>query len=259
MNKTVNPVEMLDWNYEKVFDFFMASPESTSIRTLDLARGYIQQVMALRYVPTYDFVDRDGAAKDALKKLLQAAKKKALIVIDGASGVGKTTFARKLCEKEGYVLFDFDERATAFFTEHLKNGVGGILSDEFLDVLLKTRIEETIKKESDNYKKTVVLVGAFRNVVFRTIIAHTIGKHFDLALSIVIHDTFEANLARIKKRERFETKKALDFAALTYKDMEELRRTGIMLYGVGFNASVWVSHNAVNQVGLEKGETYERI
>ena len=88
------------------------------------------------------------------------------------------------------------------------------------------------------------MVACFRNVVFRTIIANTIGKYFDKTVSIVVHDDLDANIARIRKREGGKTDEALALARITYNDMEQLKNA-IALYGIGYNESCWINHEAI--------------
>ena len=242
--------EMLAWNYEKAMTIYeecmrnVGSARSNAI--LNDFVGYMRAVASRRCSQVYDYTKSPRLGKEYVAEIIQKSKRATLIVVDGESGTGKTTFAKKLCQKEDFFLFDLDEYAAKLFTEHMFSGNGGVIViDEKQDELLRQHTERIIREGSDNGKKTTVMVGCYRNVIYRTIITHTIGKYFESVKSIVIHDELDANLARIKMRHGGEMCEATWLAQITHKDMEELKHV-IAFYGVGCDASCWINHAAVH-------------
>ena len=241
--------EMMSWNYEEAFNFFMAKGGMMKdYWKVDLADKYVRCVYNCK-VSTYvsDFIRALSRAKAAIKRFIEFAGDSTLIVIDGESGTGKTTFAKKLCEKRDFVFLDYDECAKNFFEEYLKSSNKScyIVSEELVDDLLAKHLEDEVKKRSNNGQKTVVLVGAFRNIVLRTIIVNTIGSCFQRKISLVIHDKLEDNIRRIKARSTYTFPEEIELATRMYNDMEYFRITAIHSYGIGFDVSFWVSHEAV--------------
>ena len=262
-----NAENMLSLNYENVMnlyvDFQKNNSNSRGQAIFTKFQNYMRMVAMQRYAEVKDFTKDTEAGKQKVQELIQASKKGTLILIDGESGTGKSTFAAKLCQKEGFFLFDIDDYAEQMMLKHMQATRGKIIDigpayilygngkmvglEEKSDELLRKQTEEIIKKGSKNGKKTTVMVGAFRNVLYRTIIAQTLGKYFNRVISIVIHDNLDANLARIKVRNGgVELADMTLQARNTHHDMEELKKT-ITLYGVGYNDSCWVNHAAVHE------------
>ncbi|MBQ6860611.1 MAG: hypothetical protein IJO08_03085 [Clostridia bacterium] len=242
--------EMLSWNYQKAmttYDEFLRNMGNARGEALaDDFMSYLQVVANRRYSQVRDYTKFPREGEKYVAEIIQSSKHGTLIIVDGESGTGKSTFAKKLCQKEDFFLFDLDEYAAKLLTEYLFSGDAGmIFFDQKQDELLRQHTERIIKEGSNNGQKTTVMVACFRNVVYRTIIAHTLGKYFEKVISIVIHDNLAANIARIKMRECGQTNEAMYLAQLTFNDMEDLKKS-IAAYGIGYDESCWINHAAVH-------------
>ena len=149
---TIN--EMEKWNYTKAWKFFSENAVKKFIP---------ESALYLRSLGICETIDvRDD--KDARNKIMASLNSKSLILIDGASLNGKTTFANRLAKSIGAEVVDVDLICMDWSDEQLKklNFIETALFyakfDELTDKFLLENLEEIIKSKSSN---TVILVGSY--------------------------------------------------------------------------------------------------
>lgn len=170
--------EMEGWNYEKAWGFFKM-----------FAGKYIPElslyVRSLEPCKTVD-IREDSCAR---QRILDVINSKTLILIDGSSSSGKSTFANRLANKTGAKVIDIDIICMEWFDKQLKNKnqieqmMLVLKMNELTDKFILENLEKIIEKESSN---SVILVGAYLDVIYRTIIAKTLGKYFEKVVSIYL-------------------------------------------------------------------------
>ena len=183
---------LLALSYAESMKFF-ARPFSRS-----LIPEYIDEIRKRKTVTVQDFAGKHDS-KERLSQILNECREGTFILIDGESAVGKSTFAKKVCAKWGYILYDVDERGEKVNT---KNCMSFNEFDKKVDDFLYEIAEETILRESEGGAKTVVMVGAFRGIITRTIIVNTLASHFRKSVSIILHDKVDANIMRAHSRDK---------------------------------------------------------
>lgn len=130
-----------------------------------------------------------------------------LFVYTGASCSGKTTNAKKFAKAFNIEVVDIDE----FFQEYLKKGLGKCKNEKkrekFLrkaggesDFYIRDHLESEILRKSDNGKKSLVLVGGFLELIFRSIVRYTLGKHFNGVVNLMVVEDWNTLAKRQEMR-----------------------------------------------------------
>jgi len=171
--------QMSQWNYQKAWNFFS---ENAFNRLIPETVLYIR---SLTHCPTEDLRND----KDARSKILEALKKKSLILIDGSSLNGKTTFAKRLAKHIEADIVDIDLICKDWIEQQVKKNRNPIEQFSFvvnMDRLTDTYILENLEKiiQKKSKKGNVILVGCYIEVIYRAIIAKSLGKYFDQVVSI---------------------------------------------------------------------------
>ena len=116
--------EMLSWNYQnamKIFREFLANTSNAhDSELLKSIQGFMYLVSRRRYANVSDYTCDIRGGKQKVREVIRNSQKDTLILIDGESGTGKSTFAANLCKKEGFFLFDIDKGAGELTMEHIK-------------------------------------------------------------------------------------------------------------------------------------------
>jgi len=171
--------QMNKWNYQEAWNFFSKNSFNRLIPEAEL------YVRSLTHCSTEDLRND----KDARKKILEVLKKNSLILIDGSSLNGKTTFAKRLAKHIKADVVDIDLICKDWIEQQVEKTSNPIKKLSFLmdmdrltDVYILDNLEKIIQKKSQN--GNVILVGCYIEVVYRAIIAKTLGKYFDQVVSI---------------------------------------------------------------------------
>lgn len=170
--------EMDKWNYAKAWKFFT---ENACNRLIPESKLYVRNMNSCQTID----IRND---KDAREKILASIKCKTLILMDGSSLNGKSTFAERLAHIVGATIVDIDiicknwiEEQHAKITDPMKRMLFLMDMDKNTDIYILQNLEHIIKDKSNG---NVILVGSYMEVIYRTIIAKTLGKYFDQVVSI---------------------------------------------------------------------------
>ena len=160
MAKTIE--QMNKWSYKKAFKYFTESDRDRII--LD-AQNYIASLNKM--VPLVDF-RKEKDASMAINKIKGSIGKNTLVLIDGASANGKTTFAERLASKIDAEIVDVDKLCTNYLRNIMlgpatilekKRGaanMGQDITDEYILNNLEWIIEEKSKGN-----RPVILIGMY--------------------------------------------------------------------------------------------------
>ena len=185
--------EMRNWNYGEAWEYFMENNNYAS-----------EEAMQYRNIAKKCRVSDIRSRKDETNISEEIYKGGWLILIDGESCSGKTTISEGIKSKYpdtvsildiDIVCFEWiDEKIQKLTSENEKKKFL-ISAREMSDEYLKMEFENLVKKESDNGKKTVIIVGCFLETVFRAIIGTVLGKYFKKVAFFTVHE----NLHRLEK------------------------------------------------------------
>lgn len=236
--------EMNNWNYATAWDFF----------NKNAVRQYIPEsqtyVQSLKIGKTIDIRD-DSEARE---KILQSLKSKSLILMDGSSLNGKSTFAKRLARMIEAEVVDIDMLCIEWL-EKERQGKSRIevlkiayKLDELTDLYLLNNLENIVKEKST---KSVILVGAYLEVIYRSIIAKTLGKYFDQVVSLY------CCAKRMRDLKFFMQKRDEQFRSATnpimemkiiedYKYAKRLLASDGIALGIGMDASFIADISVIN-------------
>lgn len=171
--------EMVNWDYSKAWKFFTENA---------FGRLIPETVLYLRSLSLCQTEDVRGCS-DAYEKILNSLKKHTLVLIDGSSLNGKTTFAKRLAKQANATVIDIDllckdwiEAEITKITNPVQKHSFMMNLDRLTDVYILENLERIIKKKSK--KGSVILVGCYMELIYRSIIARTLGKYFHQVISI---------------------------------------------------------------------------
>lgn len=227
--------EMSNWNFSTAWQFFTKYALQTYIPETEL------YVRSLKLSETVDL----RGDQEARSKILQSvsSKSKTFILIDGSSLNGKTTFAKRLSQVINAEVVDIDLICKDWVDEQLKRMDGFkrmlFLSnfDELTDKYILNNLEYIIKAKSKN---NVILVGSYLEVVYRSIIARTLGKYFNQTISIYCCSRDFADVEMMLKKRDEEMGSVPGAREQIFQEYEYskilLKQDGIAL-GLGMDAS----------------------
>lgn len=190
---------IVKWNYKTAWKFFT---EEAYMRYIPETEIYIK---SLPVTETLDLRDNPKSGEI----LLEAIKPSSLLIVDGGSSNGKTTFAFELAKKVDGTVVDIDLLCKDWIEEHLKNAKSQLElfyikynADSLTDAYLLDNLEGIIHKKSLS-KKPVILVVYYKELIYRSILARTLGKYFDEVISLVCCEKdFKQVKKFIKKRQQ---------------------------------------------------------
>lgn len=193
--------EMRNWNYGEAWEYFMESNNYASEEAIQYFRNIAKKCR----------VSDIRSRKSETKIPEEMYRGGWLILIDGESCSGKTTIAEGIKSKYpdtvsildiDIVCFEWiDEKIQKLTSENEKKKFL-ISAREMSDEYLKMEFENLVKKESDNGKKTVIIVGCFLETVFRAIIGTVLGKHFEKVAFFTVHEKLHRLEKYFQKREK---------------------------------------------------------
>lgn len=225
--------QMNKWDYSTAWQFFTNNAVNRYIPETEL---YLR---SLKITKTIDLRYDKGARE----KILESLKPRTLILIDGASINGKSTFAGRLARNIGAEVVDIDIICKEWMDEQLKNKncyekkLFMLKADQLTDVYVLENLEKIIRKKSNN---TVILVGSYLEVIYRSIISKTLGKYFEQVISIYCCSKgFKDLKMMLEKREsqmgEYGEMRQRIFSEYDYSK-RLLKNDGIVL-GIGMDAS----------------------
>lgn len=237
--------EMARWDYAKAWKFFS---ENAVGRLIPEVEVYV------RTLPPTVAEDLRGRS-DARGKILNAIKGKTLVLIDGASLNGKTTFAKRLAKHINASVVDIDllckdwiEKEVDKITNPFQRYAFLMSMNKLTDDYLLENLERIIKEKSK--KGNVILVGSYMEVIYRSIIARVFGKNFQQTISIYCCARSSEEVKAMKAQRDKEFGFKMDELAEVLKQYEYSKRlldgNGIML-GFGMAAS-FVADNSVSDM-----------
>ena len=166
-----------------------------------------------------------------------------MILIDGSSLNGKTTFSERLAQSIGAQVVDIDIICKNWIDNQMKNKndieryLFALKTDELTDLYILKNLEDIIKKKSNN---SVILLGMYMEVIYRSIIVNTLGKYFNQVVSIYFcSKTFKEVEMMLKMRQKeygfIPNEKDIVFHEYNYSK-RLLMSDGLML-SIGMDAS----------------------
>lgn len=239
--------EMLKWNYAKAWKFFTENAFRRMIPETELYMRSMQVCL------TEDLRGKEDARQKILNSL--EIKGNSLILIDGSSLNGKSTFANRLAKQINASIVDIDmickewiEEQQAKITNPIQNFSFLMNMDRLTDVYILENLERIIREKSQ--KGNVILVGAYMELIYRGIIARTLGKYFQQVISLYCcARTFKDVKAMKDQRDKefgYSTE-TYDQAKAQYDYSKRLiQGDGIML-GFGMAAS-FITDNSVSDM-----------
>ena len=128
--------------------------------------------------------------EQAKEKILSTITPRTLIFVDGASLNGKTTFATRLAKQIDGIIVDIDLVCVEWLNSQLqrcktRQQIMQVLvcSNKATDEYLLNNLENLISNYSKE-GKPVILVGYYVEVIYRGIVARTLGKYFENIVSL---------------------------------------------------------------------------
>lgn len=191
--------EIRSWDFKRTWEFFH---ETTALGITPEFAEYVSEQ------PRGKVADFRGRAmpKDIIDFYVKEHK---LIMIDGVSCAGKTTFAEKVAEEYNLKVVDIDD----YILRWRKEIMSAPLSREVLEAKLKyfeqyamerwiNELENILMRESDGWKKSVVLVSIFIYDMQRIVTADKLGRNFGGAVCFMLHEPLKTIKKRMVERER---------------------------------------------------------
>lgn len=167
-------------NYKEAWEYFF---KNTVNQPIEEATKYLA---TLRRALTAD-VRKEEQAKE---KILSTITPRTLIFVDGASLNGKTTFATRLAKQIDGIIVDIDLVCVEWLNSQLqrcktRQQIMQVLvcSNKATDEYLLNNLENLISNYSKE-GKPVILVGYYVEVIYRGIVARTLGKYFENIVSL---------------------------------------------------------------------------
>ena len=240
-----NIEEMVKWNYSRAWQFFT---ENAFGRLIPETVLYLR---SLSLCPTEDL----RGCFNARKKILDSLEDKTLVVIDGASLNGKTVFAKRLAKQINASVVDIDllckewiDVESAKITNPIQKFSFMLNLDKLTDDYILESLERVIREKSK--KGSVILVGCYMEVIYRSIIARTLGKYFNQVVSIYCCANTWKEVKKMKnaRDKEFGHSSATDAEILDQYNYSKrlLENNGVVL-GLGMTAS-FVIDNSVSDM-----------
>lgn len=230
---TIN--EMNKWNYSKAWKFFL---QNASGKLIPESKLYLKSLV---FCSTEDI--REDS--EAMEKILRAVQGKTLTLIDGASLNGKSTLAERLAKFTNANIVDIDmickewiENELAKIKDPSRRFAFLMNMDKLTDEYILNNLERIVREYSK--KGSVILVGCYMEVMFRAIIAKTLGKYFEKTISIYCcaRSFKEVREMKVKRDKEFGNSSESEANVLNQYNFSKrlLEEDGIML-GFGMTAS----------------------
>ena len=125
------------------------------------------------------------------KKRVREIYSRTFILIDGGSLQGKNTLANRIAKQTNAIVLDIDLLCRDWVDERLKKVQS---QDEYMKIMLSLGklTNKFIQDELENIVcqksklgRPVILVGRYLELLYRAIIARTLGKYFEKTMSLL--------------------------------------------------------------------------
>lgn len=213
--------EMNNWSYKEAFYFFNNNAVQQFIPE---SREY---VMSLRPCVTMDLREGNKYSLDTKKScdiILGAITSQTLILVDGNSASGKSTFSKRLAKKLDAEVLDIDLMCKDFIEESIANCknefermVVLMKMEQATDELIYNELEKRIA-EMSKLNKPVILVGMYLEAIYRSVVVKTLGRYFQNVVSIfcleksfkIVEKMIKSRREEFKEQIRGERKRVLE-------------------------------------------------
>ncbi len=191
---------MNKWNYKQANKFFA---QNTPTHAVPETEVYIR---SLPWVPTQDIRRMNNLD---LSVVLGAITNRSMILVDGPSNNGKSTFAKRLAKKINAEVIDIDilcvewmEKQSKTIQNEFERVMMLLQMDQMTDKYLEDNMERIIRQKS-TLNRPVILVGMFVDLIARSIVVKTLGKYFDNVISILVcENTYKDMQKLIRFRDK---------------------------------------------------------
>lgn len=197
--------EMMEWNYKTAWNFFSKYA---------LNRYIPETAMYIKSLPVTEAVDLRKNPQ-AQKLIMKIITPRTFILIDGGSCNGKTTLAKRIAKQTNAIIIDIDLLCKEWIENQIKmvkNQMEIIAMlrnmDKLTDEYLLNNLEAIIRKNSKS-GRPVILVGLYLGVIYRSIIARTLGKYFDNLVSLMCCEESLEQFERLYQFRKKEFKQEL--------------------------------------------------
>lgn len=190
---------MLNWSYKEAYAFFT---ENAYGRVIPESKEY---VTSLNSSSTIDLRGKENARE----LILESIDSRTFILIDGGSLQGKSTLANRIAKQTNAIVLDIDLLCRDWVDERLKKVQS---QDEYMKIMLSLGklTNKFIQDELENIVcqksklgRPVILVGRYLEVLYRAIIARTLGKYFEKTMSLLCcENNFKIIEQHMAKREK---------------------------------------------------------
>ena len=191
--------EIRSWNYAKTWTYFQITTAS------GVTEKFAEYAANLPQGNVSDFRGM-SMPREILDKYVEEHK---LIILDGTSLSGKTTFAKKLAKEYGINIVDVDEYLIKWLKEIVNAPLTAAAKERKIrnfkltaNDRLTNELEDILLKESDGGKKSVILVGVFIYDMQRFVVADKLGRLFGGAISFMLHEPMKMIKKRISERDK---------------------------------------------------------
>ena len=244
--------EIRSWDFKRTWEFFY---ETTALGITPEFAEYVSEQ------PRGKVADLRGMSiqKSIIDYYVREHK---LIIIDGVSCAGKTTFANNLAEEYGINVVDIDD----YILKWSKEIMNAPLSREAREKKLKSfkqyamdrlinELEDIVLKESDGGKKSVILVGIFIYDMQRIVAADKLGRNFGGTICFMMHEPLKTIKRRMVSREKAlglkeDMTQSFEKVSKDHYVVSQILKTDItkMYLSVGVEASFVIDHVTVNNL-----------
>ena len=220
---------MLGMNYDEANKFFKTASD-------------VDKMQFFSQIPNCQVMDVRG--KNARGIIDVMVQRKSFILIDGVSGVGKTTLANLIKKRYGNLVEVLD--IDILCKEYLEKQQKKMSKTEFMiflfnyeaetDKFISKELENIVIKASAGGRKAVILVGTYLFLIARAVITYMLGvKHFPYTASITLHENLETIVKRLSERDgNF----SFDRISSEFFFLETLLDESVNYLGIGANVSI---------------------
>lgn len=238
--------EMLNWSYKEAYAFFT---ENAYGRVIPESKEY---VTSLNSSSTIDLRKNSNARE----LILNSINHRTFILVDGGSLNGKSTIANRIAKHVNGIVLDIDLLCKDWLEEQLKSAKTPIecffiiqnynkLTDDFLLNEL-----ENIVCQKSALERPIFLVGQYLEVIYRSVIARTLGKYFERTVSLLCcENSFKIVEQHIAKRNKEFSTNLSDIRQMClekYKTALLLIRDYRCFLGMGMDTSFIVNCDVSN-------------
>lgn len=239
--------EMTKWDYKTAWEYFTKNALGKYIPETKI---YIE---SLPMVQTID-LRRNKRAKSIISQCITSHT---FVLIDGGSANGKTTFANRLAKQFNAEIIDIDmickecmDKLLASTRNDMEISYIFQKFDELTDQYIFDNLERIVQEKSQ-LGKPVILVGCYLEIIYRSIIARTLGKYFEKIVSLFCcEETFEQVERFVLNREDdkilYNRERAICMQQYNFATML-VQKQNIRVLGIGMSSSFVINSRVSNR------------